>query len=125
MSWESCCGSAAPASPSRRDRHPAGIDVLPGFSLHRELQRFVDAGWTPVEALRTATIDPARFLGREKDFGAVEKGKIADLVLLDANPLENIANTRRIAGVVANGRFLSRAELDGILARVEGWAKTH
>lgn len=78
-----------------------------------------------MEALRTATIDPARFLGREKDFGAVEKGKIADLVLLDANPLENIANTRRIAGVVANGRFLSRAELDGILARVEGWAKTH
>ena len=62
--------------------------MLPGFSLHQELQRFVDAGFTPMEALQTATINPAKFLDRLADFGTVEKGKIADLVLLDANPLE-------------------------------------
>jgi imidazolonepropionase-like amidohydrolase len=94
---------------------PAGVDVIPGFSLHLELQRFVDAGFTPLEALQTATINPARFLGKTADFGTVEKGKMADLVLLDANPLEDIRNTQRIAGVVLAGRYSSRADLDGVL----------
>lgn len=104
---------------------PAGVDVIPGPSLHHELERLVAAGFTPLEALRAATLDPARFLGRASDFGAVEKGRVADLVLLDANPLEDVRRTRRIAAVVANGRYLSRADLDGMLADVEAYAKGH
>lgn len=104
---------------------PAGVDVIPGPSLHRELERFVAAGFTPLEALRTATLDPARFLGRTADFGTVEKGRVADLVLLDANPLEDVRRTRQIAAVVANGRYLSRADLDRMLAEVEAYAKGH
>ncbi len=103
---------------------PAGVGVVPGFSLHRELQRLVAAGFTPLEALQAATLDPARFLEKTKDFGAVEKGRVADLVLLDANPLDDIRNTRTIAAVVANGRYFSREELDRILARVEEYART-
>jgi hypothetical protein len=104
---------------------PAGVDVIPGPSLHRELERFVAAGFTPARALQTATINPAKFMGKLADFGTIEKGKVADLVLLDANPLDDIRNTRRIAAVVANGRYLSRAELDKILADVEAYGKTH
>ena len=103
---------------------PAGVDVLPGFSLHQELQRFVAAGFTPLEALQTATINPARFLGTLKDMGTVERGKIADLVLLDANPLTAIENTLRVSAVVAAGRYYSRADLDRILAQVEATAQS-
>ncbi|HEY1433733.1 MAG TPA: amidohydrolase family protein [Thermoanaerobaculia bacterium] len=104
---------------------PAGVDVIPGPSLHHELERFVAAGFSSAKALQTATINPAKFMGRLSDFGTVEKGKVADLVLLDANPLDDIRNTRRIAAVVANGRYLSRADLDRILADVEAYGKTH
>ncbi len=104
---------------------PAGVGVLPGFSLHQELERFVDAGFTPLEALQTATRNPAIYLDRRKDFGAVEIGHLADLVLLDADPTSDIRNTRRIAAVVANGRYLSRADLDGILAKAEAYARSH
>jgi imidazolonepropionase-like amidohydrolase len=103
---------------------PAGVDVIPGPSLHHELGRFVDAGLTPLAALQTATINPARFLGRLADLGTVEPGKLADLVLLDKNPLDDIANTRAIAAVVAAGRYLSRDELDGILRDVATAAAT-
>jgi len=102
---------------------PAGIHIFPGFSLHEELQRFVAAGFTPLEALRTATLNPARFLGMEDQLGTVEKGKLADLVLLSANPLEDIANTQKIAGVVSNGQYFSRADLDRLLTRVEASAR--
>jgi len=101
---------------------PAGVDVLPGFSLHLELQRFIAAGFTPLQALQTATINPAKFLDRQNDFGTVAAGKIADLVLLDANPLDDIRNTQKIAGVVAGGRYFSRANLDRILSDVEAVA---
>jgi imidazolonepropionase-like amidohydrolase len=101
---------------------PAGVDVLPGFSLHLELQRFTAGGFTPLQALQTATINPAKFLDQQNDFGTVEKGKIADLVLLDANPLDDIRNTQKIAAVVAAGRYFSRASLDRILSDVEGTA---
>ncbi len=101
---------------------PAGVHIFPGYSLHEELQRFVAAGFTPLEALQTATINPARFFGMEGQAGTVEKGKFADLVLLTANPLEDIANTQKIAGVVANGRYFHRAELDKMLGRVEAAA---
>ncbi len=104
---------------------PAGVDVLPGFSLHQELQRFVAAGFTPLEALQTATLNPAKFLDRLADFGTVEKGKVADLVLLDANPLDDIRNTRRISAVVANGAYYPRERLDRILADVEAYSAAH
>ncbi|GAC1369683.1 MAG: amidohydrolase family protein [Hymenobacter sp.] len=91
---------------------PAGVDVVPGLSIHQELQRFVDAGFTPLQALQTATLNPARFLGRLRDFGRVQPGRLADLVLLSANPLEHIANTRQIVSVIADGRYLSRSDLD-------------
>ena len=98
---------------------PTGIDLVPGFSLHRELQQLVAEGFTPFEALQTATINPARFLNKRDDFGTVEKGKVADLVLLDGDPSLDIANTQRIAAVVAAGRYLSRGELDRMLKAVE------
>jgi len=98
---------------------PPGVYIFPGFSLHEELQRFVAAGFTPVEALQTATLNPAKFLGMEDRLGTIEKGKFADLVLLDANPLDEIRNTQKIAGVIANGRYFSRADLDKLLAEVE------
>ena len=76
-----------------------------------------------MESLQTATSNPARFLGMEASFGSVEPGKIADLVLLSANPLEDIRNTRKISAVIANGRFFDREELDQILVNVEATAK--
>ncbi len=104
---------------------PAGVNVVPGVSLHRELERFVAAGFTPLEALQTATILPASYLEKTGDFGTVEKGRIADLVLLDADPTVNIRNTRRIAAVVSDGRLFSRQDLDRILADIETYARTH
>jgi imidazolonepropionase-like amidohydrolase len=96
----------------------AGVHIFPGFSLHDELGWFVRAGLTPMQALQTATRNPAQFLGRLSDMGTVEKGKLADLVLLDANPLEDIANTKRIRAVVLAGRYLGRADLDRLLKQV-------
>lgn len=97
---------------------PAGVALVPGVSLHHELARFVAAGLTPLEALQTATVGPARFLGREGDFGSVTAGKLADLLLLDADPTQDIANTRGIRAVVLAGRFLSRGDLDAMLRQV-------
>jgi imidazolonepropionase-like amidohydrolase len=96
--------------------------VLPGFSLHDELALLVKAGLTPAEALRTATYNPAKFLGLSGSLGTVEGGKLADLVLLDANPLEDISGTIKIAAVIAGGRYLPRESLDKILAEVEAAA---
>jgi len=111
-----------------REMHRAGLPLLvgsdsldpfvfPGDSLHRELAEFVRAGFTPMEALQAATRGAAQFLGREKELGMIESGKMADLVLLDANPVENISNTRRIFAVIRNGQYLDRAALDVLLAR--------
>jgi imidazolonepropionase-like amidohydrolase len=97
---------------------PAGVDVIPGISLHLELQRFVAAGFTPLEALQTATLNPAIFYNRRGDFGTVETGRIADLVLLEGNPLEDIANTRKIVGVVADGRYFSQEDLMRLKAQL-------
>jgi imidazolonepropionase-like amidohydrolase len=119
------------ASTLVRAMHKAGVPflagtdttnpfVFPGFSLHDELALLVaEGGFTPLQALRAATRDPARFLGREKDLGTVEPGKLADLVMLDADPLADIHNTTKIAAVVANGQLLPRRELDRMLAEVE------
>jgi hypothetical protein len=86
-----------------------------GFSLHDELGLLVGAGLTPAQAIQSATIGPARFLSMDKDLGSIEKGKLADLVLLSADPLQNIANTQKIEAVIVNGRFLDRKELDSLL----------
>ena len=99
----------------------AGTDVLnpfcfPGFSLHDELALLVDAGYSIKDALRAATINPATFMGATDSLGTVAKGKRADLVLLDANPLEDIHNTSKIHAVVLNGRLYDRAALDALLA---------
>lgn len=102
---------------------PPGVYILPGFSLHEELQRFVAAGFTPLEALQTATLNPARFFHMEDQLGAIENGKIADLVFLDANPLEDIRNTQKVSGVILNGRFFSRNDLQKMLQGVEESAK--
>ena len=90
--------------------------IYPGFSLHDELALFVEDGLTPGEALKTATYNPAKFLGILDRLGTVEKGKVADLVLIDANPLEDIHNTQKIRAVVMNGRYLDRPALDKLLA---------
>lgn len=97
----------------------AGVHVFPGFSLHEELVYFVKAGLTPLEALQTATRNPALFFGKTADLGAVEQGKLADLVLLDANPLEDIHNTQKIRAVVLAGQYFSRDQLDAMLHGVE------
>lgn len=98
--------------------------ILPGFSLHDELELLVQAGLTPMAALQTATLKPAQYLGLSDSFGTVEPGKIADLVLLDANPLEQIGNTRKIAAIVVNGRFVDKANLQQLLNQAEGTAHT-
>src|SRR5947208_2273643 len=100
-----------------------GVYVMPGFSLHDELTNFVEAGFTPMQALQTATSNPAKFLGLETSFGSIEPGKIADLVLLSADPLEHIRNTQKIKVVIAHGRLFDRAALDQILMKVEAAAK--
>ena len=97
--------------------------ILPGFALHDELKLLVSAGFSPMEALQTATLNPARYLGREKDLGTIETGKLADLVLLDANPLEDISNTQKIRAVIVNGRYLNRETLDAMLVGVQAAAK--
>ena len=89
--------------------------MIPGFSLHDELALMVDAGLTPLEALQTATRNAGRYFGR-KDIGIVTRGSTADFVLLDADPLADIHNTRRIASVVLNGRYFTRDDLDRMLA---------
>lgn len=102
----------------------SGVYIFPGFSLHEELQRFVAAGLTPLQALQTATLNPAKFFSMDDRLGTIEKGKLADMVLLDENPLDDIRNTQKIAAVIVNGRYFSRSDLDKILSGVEAAAKT-
>ena len=111
----------------------AGVDILagtdtlnpycfPGFSLHDELGLLVQSGLTPIQALQAATLNPARFMGRENELGTIQTGKLADLVLLNANPLDDIANTRKIDAVVYGGRLFPKASLDEMLAKAEALA---
>ena len=89
---------------------------VPGFSAHRELKSLVDAGLTPYQALRTGTANVGVYFKTETTTGTVAAGKRADLLLLDANPLQSIENTSKISGVVLNGRWLSKADIDKRLA---------
>ena len=93
-----------------------------GFSLHDELGLLVQAGLSPMRALQAATLNPALFFGQEKEFGTVEQGKIADLVLLSANPLEAIDNTKKIEAVIYGGKLYERAALDMMLAKAAALA---
>jgi imidazolonepropionase-like amidohydrolase len=98
----------------------AVLNVFPGSSLHEEMNIFVKTiGMTPMEALQSATMKSAEFLGLGSSIGTVETGKIADLVLLDANPLDDITNVGRINAVILRGRLFDRAGLDQLLASVE------
>jgi tetratricopeptide (TPR) repeat protein len=97
------------------------MGLVPGFSLHEELEYLVDVGFTPYEALKTATANAGEAGRRidgldQADFGTIEAGKRADLVLLDANPLDDISNTREISGVMANGKWYSHEEIEAMLA---------
>lgn len=110
-----------------RVRLLAGTDtpvpsVVPGFSIHDELRDLVAAGLTPYEALKTATVNTAEFLQRA-DAGTVAAGKRADLILLDANPLVDIANTSRISGVMAGGRWMSKSDLQKMMDEVSAYAQ--
>jgi len=96
--------------------------VFPGDSFHHELSELVRAGFSPMEVLQAATRGAALFLGREKELGTVESGRAADLVLLSANPVENIANTRKISAVVRKGGYYDRAALDALLAHAKAAA---
>lgn len=87
----------------------AGSDTflsVPGVSLQRELILFVDSGFTPLQAISMGTLANAEFLGREKDLGSIKAGKLADMIMLDASPLEDIRNIRRVTGVIKNGKVL-------------------
>jgi imidazolonepropionase-like amidohydrolase len=97
----------------------AVLNVFPGASLHEELRIFTDSvGMSPAEALASATRKPAEWLGLADSVGPIEVGKVADLVLLDANPLEDIENTRRILAVVLRGRLFDRAGLAALMDEV-------
>ncbi len=101
------CGTDAPE-----------VGPLPGFGIHDELQEFVNDGLTPYQALQTATVNVARYLRHSDDFGTIEVGKRADLVLLDGNPLVAISSTRRIAGVMVRGDWLDHGQLTRMIEEV-------
>jgi imidazolonepropionase-like amidohydrolase len=98
--------------------HRAGIPVVagtdqtvPGHSLYREIELYVQAGFTPMEALQSATIVPARVMGLDKELGTVEVGKRADLIVVDGNPLDCIHDIRKVESVITNGTLYNTAEL--------------
>jgi imidazolonepropionase-like amidohydrolase len=99
--------------------------VFPGSSLHEELVLLVQAGLTPMQALEAATKLPAEFLGKQQTQGTIEPGKIADLLLLDGNPLDDIHNTQKIRAVILRGKLLDRSFLDELLVKEENFAKAH
>ena len=98
----------------------AGCDgMIAGFCVHDELAAMVQGGMTPLGALQTATLNPARYFGLQQTAGSIASGQSADLVLLDASPLTDITNIRRIRAVIVAGRFLDRTDLDKLLAQTK------
>jgi len=97
--------------------------IFPGFSLHEELRNLVTAGFTPREALEAATLNPARYLNATDSLGTVQAGKLADLVVLDANPLTDIANTEKIHAVILNGRLIDSAQRARLLEEARAQAR--
>ena len=103
----------------------AAPNVFPGFSLHEDLEFLVEAGLTPLQALQAATSNPAEFLHRSAEQGTIQAGKRADLVLLDANPLQDIRDAQKIRSVILNGHMFERSDLDSLLAEAEQFASAH
>jgi imidazolonepropionase-like amidohydrolase len=110
--------------------HEAGIPIMagtdcpiffltPGFSLHEELSKLEEAGIPTAEVLKTATINPAIYFGMEEELGRIKEGYWADLLLLDANPLDAIRNTQKINAVIKQGKLYDREALDAILDRLD------
>jgi imidazolonepropionase-like amidohydrolase len=91
---------------------------VPGFSIHHELQGMLDAGLSPLEAIQIGTLNPAKYFGMEGEFGEVITGASADLLLLNANPLEDLDNLQEPEGVMVRGRWLSREDIDNRLAEI-------
>jgi imidazolonepropionase-like amidohydrolase len=91
---------------------------VPGFSTHNELEYLVASGLTPYQALQTGTVNVARYLGKEDESGTVSTGKVADLILLNANPLQSVRNTKKIEGVILNGKWMDRKTLDAQLEKL-------
>ena len=109
--------------------HAAGIDIMagtdcpisfltPGRSLHQELLVLVDAGLTPLEAIKTATINPAKYFNMEDELGRIKSGMWADLLILNSNPLDDINNTRKIHGVIKQGNYMDRSKLDEMMTKL-------
>ena len=103
----------------KSSREPIWEHLIPFPILVFTKKALVDASLSSIEALRIATLNPAKFLGEEKEFRTVENGKIADLVLLDENPLENISNTKKIYAVIVDGKLFQRNDLDMLLNQVK------
>lgn len=118
------------AKKSVRNAHDAGVRIVagtdsgdtyvfPGFAIHDELRELVASGLSPLDALQTATIDAARFAGKESDYGSIAVGKVADMILLDENPLTDVGNAEKISGLFFNGQYFDRAALDELLMFAE------
>ena len=101
------------------DSGPFNSFTYPGLSLHKELELLVDAGLTPQQALITSVINGPKFFGLESDFGTIESGKIADLLILEANPLDTITNTTSVFGVVKKGKWYSQENLDDLMNSIK------
>jgi imidazolonepropionase-like amidohydrolase len=97
--------------------------VYPGIALHQELQLFVEAGLTPLQALQASILNGPEFLGKSSKFGSIESGKFADLLILDKNPLLDITATQKINGVILKGRLIDRKKLDELLEKIEAQNK--
>jgi hypothetical protein len=116
-----------------RIMHKAGVNFMTGtdaetffaagFGLHTELALLVEAGFSPLEALQAATFNPATYFHKTAEFGTVEVGKVADLVFLEGNPLQDIHNTQRIAAVVTAGRYLDREKIHRLLSEAASLAR--
>jgi imidazolonepropionase-like amidohydrolase len=98
---------------------PPQVFIVPGFSLHQEMESFIRAGLTTYEAMQTATVNPAKFFDRQGEFGEISEGASADLVLLADNPLTKLENYGSIQGVMYQGKWLSKEMIDAGLRRIE------
>ena len=113
-----------------KELHDAGVKFLlgsdapqvwnvPGFSVHREMKQMVAAGLTPYQVLASGTRNVGEYFGASREFGTIEAGKRADLILLDADPLRDIGNTTQISGVMVRGRWIDKAAITQRLAALQ------